>query len=203
MFTNTTVDHVIHRVFNVGGVCNDIAAAAVGFFCFFYYPRPGGSRRRGASKRLIIIIIIIIIIFCVMIRSHLFRMGRRQLVVDQPRHRPEHGPSVLVGIRVRFAVAVVRVPQVLRGQDQLHAAKAVQPHVQAPDQGGQVRPELLRVGRGPREADGQQRRPAQLLPVPQVSRMDINIGFFFFFFFPLLFVVLFFVVLYCLNYRGN
>lgn len=96
-------------------------------------------------------------------------MGRRQSVVVQSRHRAKHGPSVLAGIRVRVAAAVVRIPQVLRGQNQLHGGEAVQSHVQATDQGRQVRLELLRVGRGTRETDGKQRRPAQLLSVPQVS----------------------------------
>lgn len=96
-------------------------------------------------------------------------MGRRQLVVGSSWHRPTHGASVLAGIRVRVAAVVLRVPNVLRKQDAVHAAEAVQPHVEATDQGGQVRPELLRVGRGTRETDRQQRGPAQLLPVPQVS----------------------------------
>jgi len=89
--------------------------------------------------------------------------------VDQPRHRPEHGPHVLVGIRVRVAAAVLRIPHVLRQQNALHADEALQSHVQEAGQGRQIRPELLRVGRFPRETSGQQRRPAQLLSVPEVS----------------------------------
>lgn len=101
--------------------------------------------------------------------SHLFRMGRRQSVVDQPRHRPEHGTPVLARVRLRVTTAVLRVPDVLRQQNPLHAAETVQSHVQDVDQGRQVRPELFRVGRGTRKAGRQQLGPAQLLSVPQVS----------------------------------
>lgn len=101
--------------------------------------------------------------------SHLFRMGRRQSVVDQPRHRPEHGTPVLARVRFRVATAVLRVPDVLRQQNPLHAAETVQSHVQDVDQGRQVRSELFRVGRGARKAGRQQLGPAQLLSVPQVS----------------------------------
>lgn len=96
-------------------------------------------------------------------------MGRRQSVVDQPRHRPEHGAPVLARIRLRVATAVLRVPDLLRQQNSLHAAEIVQSHVQDISQGRQVRPELLRVRRGARKTDRQQLGPAQLLSVPQVS----------------------------------
>jgi len=100
----------------------------------------------------------------------MFWMGWRQPVVDQPRHRQKHDPPVLVGIRVRDTTAVVRVPDVLRQQSPLHADEALQPrHAQELRQGRQVRLELLRIGRGPRETSGQQCRSTQLLSIPQVS----------------------------------
>lgn len=66
-------------------------------------------------------------------------MGRRQPVVDQPRHREEHDTLVLVGSRLRVVAAVVRIPDVLRQQGPLHAAETLQPrHVQERRQGRQV-----------------------------------------------------------------
>jgi len=76
---------------------------------------------------------------------------------------------------VRGVTAVVRIPHVLRKQGPLHADEALQPcDAQELRQGRQVRLELLRIGRGPREASGQRRRPTQLLSIPQVSAHHLN-----------------------------
>jgi len=76
---------------------------------------------------------------------------------------------------VRGVAAVVRIPHVLRKQSPLHADETLQSRdVQELHQGRQVRLELLRIGRGPREASGQRRRPTQLLSIPQVSAHHLN-----------------------------
>lgn len=76
---------------------------------------------------------------------------------------------------MRIVTAIVRIPHVLRKQGPLHADEALQPRdVQELHQGRQVRLELLRIGRGPREASGQRRRPTQLLSIPQVSAHRLN-----------------------------
>lgn len=106
----------------------------------------------------------------------MFWVGWRQLVVDQPRNRQKYDAPVLVRIRVRDIIVVVRISDVLRQQDPLHVDEALQPrHVQELRQGRQIRPELLRIGRCPREASGQQCRPTQLLSIPQVSGNHINL----------------------------